>query len=65
MRGVVTQLGRFPTATGGQNWGFWLQSRVGDEDGDPNSSDGVFVFIGGFQTVLRLDGGPGLSAGSR
>ena len=58
VRGVVTQLGRFPTATGGQNWGFWLQSRVGDEDGDPNSSDGVFVFIGGFQTVLRLDGGP-------
>ena len=35
VRGIVTQLGRFPTATGGQNWGFWLQSRVGDEDGDP------------------------------
>jgi uncharacterized protein len=57
VRGVVTQLGRFPTATG-RNWGFWLQSRVGDEDGDANSSDGIFVFIGGFQTVLRLDGGP-------
>jgi uncharacterized protein len=57
VRGVITQLGRFPTATGGQNWGFWLQSRVGDEDGDPTSSDGIFVFIGGFQTVLRLDGG--------
>ena len=56
VRGVVTQLGRFPTSTGGQNWGFWLQSRVGDEDGDPTSSDGIFVFIGGFQTVLRLDG---------
>jgi predicted extracellular nuclease len=58
VRGVVTQLGRFPTATGGQNWGFWLQSRVGSADGDATSSDGIFVFIGGFQTVLRLDGGP-------
>ena len=58
VRGVITQLGRFPTAAGGQNWGFWLQSRVGEEDGDANSSDGIFVFIGGFPTVLRLDGGP-------
>ncbi|HEX6474547.1 MAG TPA: hypothetical protein VF114_05610, partial [Candidatus Limnocylindria bacterium] len=58
VRGVVTQLGRFPTAAGGRNFGFWLQSRVGAEDGDANSSDGIFIFIGSFATVLRLDGGP-------
>ncbi|HET6381159.1 MAG TPA: endonuclease [candidate division Zixibacteria bacterium] len=58
VRGVVTQRGRFPTEGGDPNYGFWLQSRVGATDGDPNSSDGIFVFIGRFPTVLRLDGGP-------
>ena len=57
VRGVVTQRGRFPTNTGGQNYGFWLQSPVGDSDGDANSSDGIFVFMGGF-TTLRIDGDP-------
>jgi predicted extracellular nuclease len=58
VRGVVTQSGRFPTSSGGRNFGFWIQSTTSDGDGDPLSSDGLFVFIGSFSTVLRLDGGP-------
>jgi predicted extracellular nuclease len=57
VRGVVTQRGRFPTSSGGQNFGFWIQSPTADSDGDALSSDGLFVFIGSFSTVLRLDGG--------
>jgi predicted extracellular nuclease len=58
VRGVVTERGRFPTSSGGSNFGFWLQSAVGADDGDQNSSDGIFAFIGGFTTVLRDGGGP-------
>jgi predicted extracellular nuclease len=58
VRGVVTQRGRFPTSDGGQNFGFWIQSTSADTDDDALSSDGVFVFIGSFTTVLRLGGGP-------
>ena len=54
VRGVVTQRGRFPTSSGGQNYGFWIQSTTDATDGDSQSSDGVFVFIGGFPTVLPL-----------
>jgi predicted extracellular nuclease len=57
VRGVITQLGRFPTSSGGVNRGFWIQSATDASDGDPLSSDGLFVFVGGFDTVLRLDGG--------
>jgi predicted extracellular nuclease len=58
VRGVITQLGRFPTSSGGVNRGFWIQSASDATDGDPNSSDGIFVFVGGFDTVLRFGGGP-------
>jgi len=59
VRGVITERGRFPTASGGVNRGFWIQSATDASDDDPLSSDGLFVFIGGFDTVLRLAGGPG------
>lgn len=58
VRGVITELGRFPTAAGGVNRGFWIQSASDATDGDARSSDGLFVFIGSFDTVLRLAGGP-------
>ncbi len=52
IRGVITQrtLGR--TAAGGAQYGFFLQSRFGATDGDPLSSDGIFVFTGGFTTLI-------------
>jgi predicted extracellular nuclease len=45
------------TSSGGSNRGFFLQDTAATADGDPNSSDGIFVFHGGFTTLLRAGGG--------
>jgi predicted extracellular nuclease len=54
VRGVVTQL----TREGSGNRGFFLQERAGATDGDPRSSDGVFVFNGDFTTLRTEVEGP-------
>lgn len=54
VRGVVTQETLDPAG----NKGFFLQERAGATDGDPNSSDGVFVFNNKFSTVRTLNGSP-------
>jgi predicted extracellular nuclease len=52
VRGVITQKTLARTNTGGSQYGFFLQSRLGTEDGDPATSDGVFVFMGSFTTLI-------------
>ena len=52
VRGVVTQLAQTRTSAGATNYGFFLQSRLGAEDGDPTTSDGVFVFMSTFTTLI-------------
>ncbi|MDT4986558.1 MAG: uncharacterized protein QOI74_652, partial [Micromonosporaceae bacterium] len=52
VRGVITQPTVSRTAAGASQYGFFLQSRLGTGDGDPTSSDGVFVFMGGFTTLI-------------
>ncbi len=52
VRGVVTQRTLARTAAGAAQHGFFLQSREGTDDGDPASSDGIFVFMGGFTTLI-------------
>jgi predicted extracellular nuclease len=52
VRGVITQRVLSRTAAGASQYGFFLQSRLGATDGDPTSSDGVFVFMGGFTTLI-------------
>ncbi|GAA3335763.1 hypothetical protein GCM10020358_05320 [Amorphoplanes nipponensis] len=52
VRGVVAQRTLARTAAGAAQHGFFLQSRRGADDGDPASSDGVFVFMGGFTTLI-------------
>lgn len=54
VRGVVTQR----TLDGDGNHGFFLQERAGHTDGDPRSSDGVFVFNGDFTTLRTEVEGP-------
>jgi predicted extracellular nuclease len=54
VRGVVTQL----TREGSGNRGFFLQERADRTDGDPLSSDGVFVFNGTFTTLRTEAEGP-------
>jgi uncharacterized protein len=52
VQGVVTQLTLAHTSAGAEQHGFFLQSRTGNTDGDPASSDGVFVFLGASTTLI-------------
>jgi uncharacterized protein len=58
VQGVVTQKTVARTSSGGIQNGLFLQNTPAGADGDPTTSDGVFVFLGGFTTVLRAGGGP-------
>lgn len=52
VRGVITQRTLARTSAGAAQYGFYLQSRNGATDGDPASSDGIFVFMGGFTSLI-------------
>jgi predicted extracellular nuclease len=52
VQGVITQQTLARTAAGADQHGFFLQSRLGLADADPASSDGVFVFMGSFTTLI-------------
>ncbi|QSB13347.1 endonuclease [Natronosporangium hydrolyticum] len=54
VRGVVTQV----TMEGNGAHGFFLQERAGETDGDPQSSDGVFIYNGDFTTLRTEVEGP-------
>jgi hypothetical protein len=57
VRAVVTQKTLARSSTGNLQNGFFLQNTPATADGDPTTSDGIFVFLGGFTTLLRADGG--------
>ncbi|MDZ5444646.1 lamin tail domain-containing protein [Micromonospora sp. 4G57] len=52
VRGVITQKSLTRSSAGADQYGFYLQSRTGTEDGDPLTSDGIFVFMGSFTTLI-------------
>ncbi|MFI7428381.1 lamin tail domain-containing protein [Micromonospora sp. NPDC049836] len=52
VRGVITQKSLTRSSAGADQWGFYLQSRLGTEDGDPLTADGIFVFMGSFTTLI-------------
>ncbi|SCL40509.1 hypothetical protein GA0074692_5835 [Micromonospora pallida] len=52
VRGVVTQRTLARTSAGADQHGFFLQSRADATDGDPTSSDGIFVFMGNFSSLI-------------
>jgi len=52
VRGVITQRTLARTSAGANQYGFFLQSRAGTEDGDPLTSDGIFVFMGTFTSLI-------------
>ncbi len=58
VRGVVTQKTLARSSTGALQNGLFLQNTPDTADTDPTTSDGIFVFLGGFTTLLRADGGP-------
>jgi hypothetical protein len=57
VRGVVTERMRFPTSFGSQRYGVFLQSTIAAADGDPHSSDGIFVFQNFSPFMPRVGGG--------
>jgi predicted extracellular nuclease len=57
VRGVIAQRTLARSSSGANQNGFFLQSTADTADGDPTSSDGIFVFHGVFNTLLRLEGG--------
>ncbi|HET6953382.1 MAG TPA: lamin tail domain-containing protein [Acidimicrobiales bacterium] len=57
VQGVVTQKTLARESDGDLLNGFFLQDTPATADGDPTTSDGVFVFLGRFTTLLRADGG--------
>ena len=58
VRAVVTQKTLARSSAGNLQNGLFLQNTPATADGDPTTSDGIFVFLGGFTTLLRADGGP-------
>ncbi|WBB79056.1 lamin tail domain-containing protein [Micromonospora sp. WMMD882] len=52
VRGVITQRTLARTSAGADQHGFFLQSRSDATDGDPTSSDGIFVFMGAFTSLV-------------
>jgi uncharacterized protein len=58
VQAVVTEKVLQRTSSGGTNHGIFLQNAAGEADGNPNTSDGIFVFMGGFSTLLTDPAGP-------
>ncbi len=54
LRGVVHQLLSWKGREGRTLWGLLLQDLPGEEDGDPETSDGIFVYCG-LTPTLRLE----------
>lgn len=52
VRGLITQKTLARTSSGGTDNGFFLQSTNATADGDPTSSDGVFVYQGRFTDLI-------------
>jgi uncharacterized protein len=51
-QGVVRQKIVSRTSGGNPNYGFFLQSTTSSADGDPLTSDGIFVFMSGFTSLI-------------
>ncbi|GAB3144327.1 hypothetical protein GCM10027290_22400 [Micromonospora sonneratiae] len=52
VRGVITQRTLARTSAGADQHGFFLQSRISDRDGDPTTSDGIYVFMGSNTSLI-------------
>jgi len=52
IQGVIHEKTLAPTSSGGTNYGFFIQNTAATADADPNTSDGIFVFMSGFSTLI-------------
>jgi predicted extracellular nuclease len=52
VQGVIYEKTLARTSGGGSQYGFFIQDTSATADGDPDSSDGIFVFMGGFTDLI-------------
>ncbi|MEJ2263501.1 MAG: hypothetical protein P8X95_08645 [Anaerolineales bacterium] len=52
VQGVIYQKTQARTSSGGTQYGFFIQNTAATADSDPNSSDGIFVFMSGFTDLI-------------
>jgi predicted extracellular nuclease len=52
VRGVITQKTLARTSAGASQNGFFLQDTLARSDNDPTTSDGIFVFLGSFTSLI-------------
>lgn len=52
IQGVIYEKTLARTSSGGSQYGFFIQNTAATADSDPNSSDGIFVFMGGFTDLI-------------
>jgi len=57
IQGVIYEKVLSRTSSGGSTYAFFMQSANGQTDGDPNSSDGIYVYIGSYSTLRIKSGG--------
>ena len=55
VQGVVSQRASWLTRDGEPRWGCWVQNLPGEADGDPKTSDALFVYLG-HQPTLQASG---------
>jgi uncharacterized protein len=56
IQGVIYENTLARTSSGDNSYGFFVQNTTTTADGNPNTSDGIFVYIGSYST-LRVRGG--------
>ena len=52
IQGVIYEKTLARTSSGGSQYGFFIQNTAATRDADPNTSDGIFVFMGGFTDLI-------------
>jgi len=57
IQGVIYENTLARTGGGYNSYTFFIQNTEATSDGDPNSSDGIFVYIGRYTTLRRRGGG--------
>ncbi len=53
VQGVIYEKVIARTSSGGSTYGFFIQNTAATADSDPNSSDGIFVFMSGFTDLVN------------
>jgi predicted extracellular nuclease len=57
IKGVVYEKTLARTSTGANQHGIFIQNTAAQADGDPTTSDGIWIFMGGFADILNVVGG--------